>query len=174
MKIITIVMLVLIASVSLTGCGAFYGSEKQYEKGDWYWITGSREAARIKEDKLSLEKLKMTPAKMAVIKDGKQIEYEIIPKGESPAEYKGIVTNFSRYDKINFIVRNRQGGIEVNSWLLGPGQSKDPEYMLPGQYVAYFYKGGREVSKPWPFTVGPRQFDFLGKMYHWYVYYEDY
>ena len=168
-KMIFAVLVAVIATVSLNSCGPFFGNVKQYDDGEWYGVTGSGKVAIIKRDKLSLQKLEMTPAKMAVIKDGKIIEYEVTAKGEAPAGFMGIVVNHSQYYRINFIIK----GPEVKGYLLGPGQSIEPEYLTPGQYTAHTFKGGSEVGKPWTFTVGSRQHNYLGKTYHWYVYYED-
>lgn len=43
------------------GCAAFYGNEAQYKDGDWYLFTGSQEVARIRQDKLAIDKLNSRP-----------------------------------------------------------------------------------------------------------------
>ena len=58
MKINHSPILLLAILLLSSGCGAFYGNEKQYEKGNWYLLAGSSEVARIKQDKLAMEKLK--------------------------------------------------------------------------------------------------------------------
>ena len=135
----------------LTGCAAFYGNEKQYAEGDWYGITGSREVARIKVDKLAFDKLKATPVKTE-IKDG-------VPQG-----YEGLVANLSNYNRYNFKII----GPETKSFLLGPGE-RAKDYLISGDYTCIFYQGSQQVGL-WSFKVGPQQSTFMNEKYHWYVY----
>ncbi|MEI6597288.1 MAG: hypothetical protein WCL13_03750 [bacterium] len=135
----------------LTGCAAFYGSEKQYTEGDWYGITGSHEVAKIKTDKLAFAKLETTPVKTEV-KNG-------VIQG-----YEGLVANLSSYNRYNFKIT----GPETKSFLLSPGE-RAKDYLIPGNYLCTFHQGGNQVGS-WSFKVGPQQSTFMNEKYHWYVY----
>ena len=152
-KNIVLFLTVLLAMVWLSGC-ALYGNKAQYDKGNWYWLTGSAEVARIEQDKLALEKLKAQPVQTASIKG--------VQTG-----YRGKIANFERYDKVNFILK----GPETKGWLLLPGQTKE-YYLLPGKYTAEAYIGGHKVDGPKPFTVSVQTHNFLGEELHWFVFYE--
>lgn len=141
---------VMVASL-LTGCGAFYGNEKQYDEGDWYLLAPSEEVARIKEDKLALEKLKTAPAQTK-IQNG-------VPQG-----YEGLVANLSSYARYNFKII----GPETKSYLLGPGE-RAGDYLIPGEYICIVYQGSYRMGF-WRFKVGPQLNVFMNEKYHWYVY----
>lgn len=148
-KIFVVMAAVIIFLAS--GCGAFYGNEKQYDDGNWYLLASSAEVARIKEDKLALEKLKATPAQTK-IKDG-------VPQG-----YEGLVANLSSYARYNFKII----GPETKSYLLGPGE-RAGDYLIRGNYICIVYKGSYRVGF-WRFKVGPQLNVFMNEKYHWYVY----
>jgi len=137
----------------LTGCGAYYGNEAQYDKGDWYLLASSREVARIKSEKLAFEKLKAAPTQTEM-KNG-------VPQG-----YKGLVANLSSYNRYNFKVT----GPETKSYLLGPGE-RAADYLEPGNYVCIVFQGNYRVGS-WAFKVGPQLSTFMNEKYHWYVYTE--
>jgi hypothetical protein len=142
---------VLLIMFCLTGCAAFYGNEKQYTEGDWYGITGSREVARIKSDKLAFDKLKVAPVKTEV-KDG------------ATQGYEGLVANLSSYNRYNFKIT----GPETKSFMLGPGE-RAKDYLVPGDYLCIFYQGSAIVGH-WAFKVSSQQSTFMNEQYHWYVY----
>ncbi len=154
MKTIGKVVLLFLASMVLGGC-AMFGSELQYDLSNWWGVTGSQEVAEIKADKLAFEKLKETLPQTATI-DG-------VPQG-----FKGLVANFSRYNRINIIIN----GPEQKRYLLAAGQTQD-DYLIPGNYVATAYRGGTQIGNPWSFKVSARQYSYMGRAVHWYIYYED-
>ena len=152
MKINHSPILLLAILLLSSGCGAFYGNEKQYEKGNWYFLAGSSEVARIKQDKLAMEKLKNQPTQTAS-KDG-------ITQG-----YKGVIANLS-WGTVNIHI----DGPEKKRFFLDRAQTQE-EYLIPGRYAATAYYRG-QVRGSWSFVVGPEQHNFRGEKVHWYLVYE--
>jgi len=160
---IIIALLILITS----GC-ALYGNERQYEQGDWYWVATSEEVARIKQDKLALEKVTAIPAQTAQISSGKLIPSNQSGVQKAPAGFRGKVVNLDKYDKIYFEIK----GPEVKGYLLGPGQSVI-DYLIPGKYKARISTTSRyKYTTLGTFNVNSRTHNFMGEEMHWYVYYE--
>jgi len=136
----------------LTGCGAYYGNQAQYDKGDWYLLATSHEVARIKADKLAFEKLTQlnaSPSGVTVKKTG----------------YAGIAFNKSSYRDANIVVT----GPERKGFYLKP-QEKISYNFIPGTYVASLYDDyGNIRNKPWIFHVGLQTHYFMGEEVHWYL-----
>lgn len=153
MKIKKFAIIVVLTLSFFTGGCAYYGNEAQHNKGDWYGITGSREVARIKSDKLAFKKLEATPVKTSV-KDGAQQGYE------------GLIANLSNYNRYNFTLM----GPENKSYLLGPGE-RAIDYLVPGNYVCIVYQGSSVIGS-WAFRVSAQQSIFMNEKHHWYVYTE--
>ena len=147
------VLISVIISFFLSGCGALYGNAKQYDNGDWYWIATSDEITQIKQDKLALYKLKNQPCKVS--------------QEMSNLGYKGVLTNFNSWTQYNFII----SGPEKKGYLLGPGESAT-DNLIPGTYICTVYREGVIQGDPWTFHVTPQLHSFRGKKYHWYVYME--
>ena len=145
--------ILLVVMVWVAGCGALYGEKSQYDEGDWYWITGSAEVARIEQDKLALVKLKAQPVQTTFV-DG-------VPQG-----YKGIVVNLDSRRRINIHI----DGPEKKRYFLGPGQTEE-DFLIPGTYTAIFYKG-QSIVGTWRFIVGAEQYSYMGRKVHWYTGYE--
>ena len=161
---------VLICLLSFFGC-ALFSNEAQYDKGDWYFVTGSGEVARIKQDKLAFEKIKASPVKVAYIDNTGNVT-EVIPENESKKNYifkgyKGKIFNFSYSKKINFIIK----GPETKGFFTPPGQQYY-DYLIPGTYEVRTYQGGYEIEKPKIFHVTARTNNFMGEELHWYVGYD--
>lgn len=115
-----------------------------------------REEENLKRDQLSTKKLKNQSVTANPIKG-----------------FKGKVANFDNYYRINIIILGkRQGAEKRRAFLLGPGEIKDV-YLLPGDYTAQAYIGGRKVGDPWNFKVDVQDKMFLGEKVHWYVYYDN-
>lgn len=150
-KLFAVLAAVLIISFALSGCGAFYGSQAQYDAGDWYMLANSREAAKIKSDQLAFKKLAAAPTKVG-IKDG-------VPQG-----YEGLVANLSSYNRYNF----KLTGPETKSYMLGPGE-RARDHLIPGKYFCQVFQGGTRVGSS-AFSVGPQKSLFMNETYHWYVY----
>ena len=130
------------------GCGAFYSNEKQYNDGDWYGLAGSHEVARIKSDKLALEKLKQSDNS-----DAQKIGY------------RGTIYNSSAYRYANVIVT----GPERKGFYIKP-QEKIYYNFIPGTYVAALYDDhGNIRNKPWVLHVGLQKHYFMGEEVHWYL-----
>lgn len=144
-------LILLFITIFLPGC-ALYGDKVQYDKGDWYWVTGSQEVTRIEQDKLALKKLEAQPVQTATINGVKQ-------------GYKGLVSNlYSR--RVNIHIN----GPEEKRYLLAAEQSEE-DYLLPGTYIATAYRGGGLVGT-WKFDVGVKQVSYMGQKVHWYLYYD--
>ena len=88
-----------------------------------------------------------------------------------PQGYKGIVQNLSKYRNIQISIRH-QKGYEVKSYVLAPGGFAE-DYLLPGDYCVVTFVSGRQENGVKKFTSGPRLFDYFGKKYHWYAYYQE-
>ncbi len=149
-------LFLMVMAVGFTGCvGAYYGNQAQYEgkDNDWYFLADSREVARIKSDKLALDKLASQPVQTAMINGAQQ-------------GYRGVVANLARYERYNFKIN----GPENKDYLLGPGE-RMVDYLLPGKYVVNTYRGGNRVGRG-TFEVGPQTQVFMNEKYHWYVYAE--
>ncbi len=131
---------------------AIYGSEQQYESGDFWGVAGSGEIAQIKRDKLALKKLENSDVQSGY-------------KNGAAQGYKGVVVNFDKYDRYNFIIT----GPERKSYMLGPGET-ETDYLIPGTYSCSVYEDGDKQGDPWIFHVTAQQHSFKGKKYHWYVY----
>lgn len=167
MKKIATIMFVLFV---FSGCAAQFGSEAQYEAGDWYFLSGSEEVAQIKRDKshlafdnevgkMAIDKLKSQPADTKIVND--------VIQG-----YKGIVQNLSNHKVVQISLRDKNNH-EVKSYVFGPVDSPvnfAEDYLLPGDYCAIFIANGKQVGDVKKFTSGPRQFDYFGKKYHWFAY----
>lgn len=165
----TIKILVLLwISFIVVGC-AYFGNEKQYEQGDWYGLATPDEVAKIKQNKLALEKMQAIPAQTAYIENG--ILVPISQSGskgkKTPAGFKGKVCNLSSYNRVHIVIK----GPEVKGFYLGPGQNIT-EYLIPGVYTATPYVGSRRIYEPRTFHVNSRTHNFMGEELHWYVYYE--
>lgn len=144
-----LILLVLVLTI-FSGC-AVYRNKAQYDKGDWYGITGSGEIARIEQDKLALEKLKDAP---------------II--GDKVKGLLGIVANCDPRSTKNFKIL----GPEQKSFLILPGHYEE-DNLIPGQYEGRIYHRGRQVENSWFFYVSTQKNKFLGKEYHWFLFYGD-
>ncbi len=155
MKTRNIILVSVIAGMAmlLSGCGAFYGSEKQYQSGDWYWLADSSQVTRQLEDKLAFEKLR-SQSQMTGSQNG-------IPQG-----FKGIVANLSRWRHVNTVII----GPERKSYFLAPGQQV-VDYLIPGVYTAISYDGSMEIGR-WNFRVGAQINNFMNTPCHWYTYYD--
>ena len=153
-KYIVLLLTISLAMVWLSGC-ALYGKKTQYDEGNWYWLTGSAEIARIEQDKLAFKKLKAQPVQTASV-DG-------VIQG-----YRGLIANLDKYDNVNVHLN----GPEKKRYFLKPN---DVEYdnLIPGTYTALFYKGENIVGT-WQFTVGIEQFSYMGEKVHWYTGYDPY
>ncbi len=163
-RVVIVVFVLLIATTLSSGC-ALYRSEKQYDEGSWYGVTGSGEVARIKENKLALKKLEATPTQIAVIDTKGEMVKKIVKmvdgKEETFLGYKGIVANMGTYRRYNY----EFVGPEKIAVYLGPGQ-KVYKYLIPGKYTVKIYYGGDLVGVR-PLLVGPYDDDFLGEPVHW-------
>ena len=147
---ITVVMVVFSAVAWLMGCGAYYGNEAQYDKGDWYLLASSREVARIKADKLAFDKLAQSDNLTSAKKTG----------------YAGTIFNKNQYRYANIVV----AGPERKGFYLKP-QEKISYNFIPGTYVATLYDDyGNIRDNPWIFHVGPQTHYFMGDdEVHWYL-----
>jgi hypothetical protein len=141
----------ILVGLLISGCHAFFGNEAQYKDGDWYLFAGSQEVARIRQDKLAIDKLNSRPPQTSE-KDG-------VFQG-----YLGVVANLSRYVTYNFHLI----GPEKKAYMLGPGQQVR-DHLIPGMYIARIFLNGREIGQPRSFRVGPQQHYFMGEWTHWYV-----
>jgi hypothetical protein len=152
MKKLSLALLaVVVVAVFLSGC-ALYGDKAQYDRGDWYFVTGSQEVAKIEQDKLALAKLEAQPVQTAIIDGVKQ-------------GYKGLVSNlYTR--RVNIHI----DGPEEKRYLLAAGQSEE-DYLLPGKYIATAYRGNGLVGT-WKFEVDVKQVSYMGRKVHWYLYYD--
>ena len=152
------------------GCGgvffALYGSEKQYDSGDHYWLAGSQEMARIKQDKLAIEKLKAAQIYAGEIdlSTGETRKISLAPAKTALAGYKGIIFNKSRHRGYNFVA----SGPETKGWYLGPGEIKEA-YLLPGVYCYKRYYGSTVQDKPLIFYVSAQTHQFGSQKVHWYI-----
>lgn len=148
-KNLVVLLIVISVFISVSGCGAFFGNETQYERGDWYGLSNSQEVARIKQDKLALKKLRQqTPKKQT----GNQMGY------------KGMIHNFY-HSPVNFVIR----GPEERSFLLKPNQTLRSVYLVPGKYYVVFYSGGEKIGH-WTFHSDLELDNFMGEKVHWYLY----
>lgn len=138
-----------------TGCGAFYGNEKQYDEGDWYLLASSAEVARIKEDKLALAKL--------------EAQNFLVSKEAATKGLKVIVANMDHYRSINTKLFGPESG---HSYLLAPNGWEEI-YLITGTYMAVSYYGS-EVVGVWKFKVGPPIKKYLGKEVYGYTYFRGY
>lgn len=143
-------MIVLVALLAMIAGCALYGNEAQYGEGDWYFIAGSGEVAKIQQDKLALKKLEAQPV-----------------QGDRILGYEGLVANFNKYKRFNFILY----GPERKGYPLEPGELKE-DFLVPGIYSCVVYRNGYQVGNPWIFHVTAQTHSFHGKKYHWYVYME--
>ena len=167
MKKLATIMIVL---VFLVGCaGPRFSSEAQYNKGEWKGDAYLNEVAKIQRDKaelafnkevgaMSIAKLKAQPADVG-IKNG-------VAQG-----FKGVVQNRNSYKTVQINIRHEKG-YEVKSYVLGP---KDwiEDYLLAGTYCVVTIVNGRQEGGIDKFTSGPRQSDYFGKKYHWFIYYPE-
>lgn len=149
----TIAFIALLTTFLLSGCGAYYGSEKQHTKGDWYGLAGSGEVAQIKSDRLALAKLEAAPVQILVTNG--------VIQG-----YRGIVANLSSYCRCNFTI----SGPETKSYFLGPGE-RYVDYLVPGTYTCALTVGGSRVGQK-TFHVKGQLLIFLNEQCHWYAAYE--
>jgi hypothetical protein len=131
----------------LSGC-AFFGNEEQYDKGEWHFLTGSNEVARIKQDKLGIKKLEQTPAFLGP---------------EQNIGYLGYVKNYT-----NEIVDIKVSGPETKSWHFS-NAGEVPDYLIPGEYHCSITCRGKVVNSS-TFHVGPQLKDFDYRKCHWYAY----
>ena len=149
------------------GCAAMYGNEAQYDEGDWHLFASSKEVARIKQDKLAMEKLASSPVSVGQI----QNEPGTIVLGEPArvyAGYAGLVVNMSRYAYVKIKI----DGPEKKSYFLEPG-SKLEDNLIPGQYLSSCERDGQIVGRPRIFHVTAQQHDFINKKVHWFCVYQD-
>lgn len=155
----------------LSGC-AWYSSMDQYDKGNHHGVAGSGEMARIKQDKLAIEKLKAQPVQTAYMNQGGDSDFEIIELSDNQhnvsAGYRGKVVNFDGWRKINFVIK----GPETKGFLLAPGQTVEYS-LIPGKYQATSEYRGSIIDGPKTFTVGVQTHNFMGEELHWYVYYNN-
>lgn len=159
MKTLVIILIVLFSG----GC-AMFGSERDYDRGEWHLYASSKEVSQIKRDKdalvkqrfydqMVLDKLASQPADTKTINGATQ-------------GYKGIVHNLSR-ERANIVIE----GPETQSFFLSPGEMTEA-FLLPGNYYAVTYLGNRPADKGWNFSVGAEKYTYQRKQVHWYVYYD--
>lgn len=147
-KRLAVITVIFSAIVWLTGCGAYFGNEAQYDKGDWYLLASAREVARIKQDKLALKK----------------IDEQAAAEGQA-IRFPGVILNKSAYRDANFVV----SGPETKGFYLAPSKKENYD-LTPGVYVATLYdENGYVRGKPWIFHVDARKHSFLGEKVHWYL-----
>ena len=152
------------------GCASpRFKSEAQYDRGEWSGVAYLDEVAKIKRDKAELAFDKEVGG-MAIAKLKSQ-SVDIGVKDGVPQGYKGIVQNLSKYRNIQISIRH-QKGYEVKSYVLAPGGFAE-DYLLPGDYCVVYVVNGVRQKKEGVFTSGPRLFDYFGKKYHWYAYYQE-
>ncbi len=151
------VMLVMLAIIGI-GCSTpQFGNVKQWREGDWYFGASPGQVARMEQDKTALDKLKEQPVQVKV-KNGVMMGY------------RGVVQNFSRYERITI----EAIGPEKRVWVLSPGEFQDQEFLVPGDYVARAYRRGYPVGTTQAFNVGVQEKNYInGKKYHWMAFYED-
>ena len=152
-KIFAVVTLALAFLVS--SCGAFYGNEKQYDKGEWYLLASSAEVARIKRDKLALAKL--------------EAESSLVSQEAATKGLKVIIANMDPYRPIN----TKLFGPEMGHSYVIPPNGWEEVYLIPGIYTAISYDGGRIVGY-WRFEVGPPIKKYLGKEVYGYTFFRGY
>jgi len=141
------VVITLSLVLFLTSC-AFFGNEEQFDKGEWHFVAGSREVARIKQDKLALKKLEQTPALIG---------------SEENLGYLGYVKNYT-----NEIVDIKVSGPETKSWhFSNTGEVSD--HLIPGRYHCTITYKGKIVSES-NFNVSSQLKEFDYKKCHWYAY----
>jgi hypothetical protein len=126
-----------------TGCAAQFGNERQYNNGNWYCFASSSEVARIKQDKMALEKMKT---------------------GDNTMGFKGTVVNLSKSENYNFIIN----GPEKKAYFL-QAREKIEDYLILGDYTFKIMKGGELVGFG-AFSVGLQTSKFNNISYHWFVY----
>ena len=164
-----IVMIAMVVFLFLGCASPRFKSEAQYDRGEWSGSAYLNEVAQIQRDKaqlafdkevgaMSIAKLKSQPVNVET-KDG-------VPQG-----YRGIVQNLSNYKNVQISIRH-QKGYEVKSYVLAPGGFAE-DYLLPGDYCVVTFVSGRQENGVKKFTSGPRLFDYFGKKYHWYAYYQE-
>ena len=170
MKKIAMIVFVCLMILVIGCAGPRFGSEAQYDKGEWKGNAYLHEVVKIKRDKAQLNFDKEV-GKMAVDKLKSQ-PVDVGIKNGVPQGYKGIVQNLSNYKVVQISLRDKNN-YEVKSYVLGPGNFRE-DYLLPSDYYVVFIINGRQEGGMKKFTSGPRQFDYFGKWYHWYVYWSDY
>jgi hypothetical protein len=149
-----IFLVVILAITALTGCAPFFGNSKQWDEEDWYFYASPDAIARLKQDKLALEKLKAQPAQVKI-------------ENGAPQGFRGIVANMSANNRYTFKI----DGPENKSYYLGP-EMRVVDYLLPGAYTVAIYRGNGLVQPPLLFKVGPGQHYFLNENFHWFCYAE--
>lgn len=140
--------------LSLGGC-ALYQSEAQYDRGIFFSLADHNQVARIKQDKLALEKLKAKP-----VNGGEGVDAVI---GEETG-FEGIMINQSPYYHRDF----RFYGPETRGFFLEPNE-KRTERFLPGKYICKVYENGYLLGVH-QFTINGETHVVAGKSYHWFVY----
>jgi len=164
-----IVMIAMVVFLFLGCASPRFKSEAQYDRGEWSGGADLDEVAKIKRDKAELAFDKEVGT-MAIAKLKSQ-SADVGMKDGVAQGYKGIVQNLSKYRNIQISIRH-QKGYEVKSYVLAPGGFAE-DYLLPGDYCVVYVVNGVRQKKEGVFTSGPRLFDYFGKKYHWYAYYQE-
>ena len=149
MQNVVVLLMLMFVAIIMSGCSTLYGNEAQYDNGDWYFLGGSSEVARIKQDKLAFEKLTAQPAQTMMI------------NGASMG-YKGIVYNANREE-----CDIRIYGPETKGFLMPPNM-QDTIYLIPGEYTAQSCVNG-SCGKRSKFRVSTQTHRFFGQDVHWYA-----
>lgn len=158
-------VIIILSALFLSGCGAYFGKQSQYDKGDWYLFASSSEVARMERNKQTLGQKKVLD-QLAVDKLKAQPAYVQLAQDGTPLGYKGIVANASRNRAINTIIN---GGPEGKGYFLQPKEEKE-DFLLPGNYTACSYERNKD-KVCWNFSVGPQVQYYNGKGVHWYTVY---
>lgn len=159
-----LVSLIFVLAGLLSGCG-LYMTEGQYNRGLSLTPATSYEWARVKQDKLALEKVQALPAYTASASGLYTVsvarEIDLTP---ATAGFKGYIKNDSRNRTYNIKV----WGPENKSWYVPPGAIVE-DYLIPGNYLAKFYYGSYKESV-WSFKVDAQLKYFEGRRdAHWYL-----
>lgn len=162
-------LMFLILLFIVSSC-AMFGSEKQYNKGEWHLYADSSEVAKIQRDKAALEneilvrqmaldKLKSQPVDIKVVDGAIQ-------------GYKGIVQNLSDR-RVNIIIRGygKNAGPETRNFFLASGDMREV-YLLPGDYHATPYGGNGSLDNGWTFSVSVQKYDYNRQDVHWWYAYD--
>lgn len=153
MNIVLRNLMIVVLVILLSGCGAVYTSESQYEDGNFSWMTGSKEVARIKQDKMAMEKLK---------------ESDVMAKKENGViqGYKVILANLSHRKEYTF----RVDGPEKRAFMLTAGEQIEV-YLIPGEYRVSIVRNGKE-SESRRMRVDAEKKRFGGTWCHGFAYKE--